>query len=129
MIDEFLKQGNVLAVVGVSQNKEKWGRKIYETLKRDGFKTYPLNPKADKIGEDKCYSSLEDLPEKPDVVISAVPPVVTEKVVDEMREQKISRIWMQPGSESDKAIKDANDAGIQVIANACFIVDGLKEEF
>ena len=101
---EFLDRGNKIAVVGATVNKEKFGYKVYKAVKGLGFTVYPVNPKYEEIDGDKCYSSLKDLPEKPDVVITVVPPRVTEKIVRQCKELGIKRVWMQPGSESEEAI-------------------------
>lgn len=127
--DDFLNKSNRMAVVGASREKEKFGYKIYAVLKKQGFVVYPINPKADSIDGDKCYASLSDLPEKPDVVITVVPPKITEQVVVEAARLGIKKIWMQPGSESEKAIAFCKEKGMEVIANVCFIVDGLRLDF
>jgi predicted CoA-binding protein len=54
---------------------------------------------------DKCYPSLENLPVKPNVVDVVVPPKVTEHTVEICKKLGIMKVWMQPGSESEKAIK------------------------
>ena len=125
---EFLKKGNIIAVVGASRNPEKWGYKIFKKLK-EFYKTYPVNPKYKEIDGTKCYPDLKSLPEKPDVVITVVPPEVTESVVKVCKDLGISMVWMQPGSESQKAIEFCKKNGIKVVYNVCFVVNGLKEEF
>ncbi|RLJ08786.1 MAG: CoA-binding protein [Candidatus Aenigmatarchaeota archaeon] len=123
---EFLNKKNKIAIVGVSANPEKWGYKIFIKLKSLGFSVYPINPKHKSIEGNPCYPSLKDLPEKPDVVITVVPPKVTEQIVKQCAELGIKRVWMQPGSESKKATGFCKKHNIQVIYNACFVVDGLN---
>jgi len=57
-----------------------------------------------------------------------VPPKVTEKIVEECKDLGIKRVWMQPGSESEKAIKFCEEHGINVTYNACFLIDRLKQK-
>ena len=123
----FLNKGNKIAIAGVSVNQKKWGSKIYEALKSAGFHVYPINPKHKRIGPDNCYPNLEALPEIPDVVITVVPLNVTEQVVKQCRKLGIKRVWMQPGSESEKAIKFCKHNNIKVIHDACFVVNGLNK--
>ncbi len=125
----FLDKRNVIAVVGATINKEKYGYKVYKAVKGSGFTVYPVNPKYSSIEGEKCYASLKDLPQKPDVVITIVPPKVTEEIVKQCKGLKISRVWMQPGSESEEAISYCKRDGIEVIHHACFVVDGLKGSF
>ncbi len=123
---EFLNKKNKIAIVGVSTNQGKWGSKIYKELKSAGFQAYPINPKHKVIGSDTCYPNLEALPEKLDVVITVVPPNITEKIVKQCLKLGIKRVWMQPGSESKKAIKFCKHNNIGVIHNACFVINGLN---
>jgi len=124
-METFIKNDNIFAVVGVSSNPEKWGFKVYKKLKNISSKVYPINPKYQSIENNICYKCLQDLPEKPDVVITLVPPKVTEKIVEECKNLNISKIWMQPGSESEESINFCKNNNINLIYNACFIVDGL----
>jgi len=121
--EEFLNKKNKIAIVGVSNNRQKWGSKIYNELKAQGFSVYPINPKHKKIGYGTCYPDLEALPEKPGLVITVVPPGATEKVVKQCMELGIEKVWMQPGSESEKAIKFCKHNGIRAIYNSCFVAN------
>ncbi|MEM4194735.1 MAG: CoA-binding protein [Candidatus Anstonellales archaeon] len=127
MLKDFLKKKNILAVVGASRDKEKFGYKIYKAVLNAGYKVYPVNPNAKEIDGNPCYPSLASLPKKPDVVIAVVPPKITEKIVEEIAELKIKKVWMQPGSESEKAIEFCKNNRIKVVAWMCFVADGLKE--
>lgn len=118
-----------IAVVGASPNREKWGWKIYNKLKTLGFEVFPVNSHHSEINGEKCYPSLKDLPLKPDLVITVVPPQVTERVVEECRDLGIKRVWMQPGSESERAIEFCRANGIEVTYNACFVADFLGESW
>ena len=127
--NDFLNKRNKIAVVGVSASHDKWGYKVYNKLKESGFKIFPVNPKYNKIDCDTCYHDLKSLPEKPDVVITVVPPRVTESIVKSCHELGIGKVWMQPGSESDEAVRFCKQNGIYVVYNLCMVVDGLKEKF
>ena len=124
---DFLNKRNKIAIVGVSADQKKWSSKIYNELKSTGYSVYAINPKHKKIGLDICYPNLEVLPEKPNTVITVVPPNITEQVVEQCRKLGIKRVWMQPGSESEKAINFCKNNNIKVIYNACFVVNSLKK--
>lgn len=121
-IKNYVEQ-EVWAVVGATDNTKKFGWKIYKKLKNQGFTVYPVNPKLKEIDGEKVYSRLSELPEKPGAVDIVVPPQVTEEVVKECKELGIERVWMQPGAESMAAIKYCQDNGIEVVYNACVLVD------
>ncbi|MGC9443946.1 MAG: CoA-binding protein [Candidatus Methanospirareceae archaeon] len=122
LVTEFLREENVFAVVGVSRNPEKYGHKVYKDLKDAGLTVYPVNPNLDEILGDRCYRSLRDLPGKPDVVDTVVPPAVTEKVVRECAALGIDKVWMQPGSESRQAIAFCKRHGIKFVYGVCVMV-------
>ncbi len=128
-MEEFTSKNNVIAVVGVSSNKEKYGYKVFMQLVKDGYKVYGINPKYEELEGKKIYPSLSSLPEKPDVLITVVPPKVSEKIVEEAASLGIDKVWFQPGSESEDALKKCKEKGLKCIAKMCFVVDGLKEGF
>ena len=113
----------VWAVVGVSADREKYGNIIYRDLRDANYTVYGINPKLTEIEGDPCYASLDVLPVKPDVVNVVVPPHVAESVVDHCIALSISRIWFQPGAESDAALAKAEAAGMEVVANACIMLE------
>lgn len=122
LLKEFLRKENVFAVVGVSSTPAKYGHQVYKDLKEAGYVVYPVNPNIDEVLGDRCYPSLSELPEKPDVVDTVVPPGVTEKIVEECKELGIDKVWMQPGSESKKAIDFCSRNGIKVVHDVCVMV-------
>jgi predicted CoA-binding protein len=122
LIRSFLDKSNIFAVVGASRNPEKYGHQVYRDLRQAAYKVYPVNPKAEEILGDKCYPSLESLPEKPDVADLVVPPKVTEHVVKTCKTLGITKIWLQPGSESELALNFCKENGIDVVHGVCVMV-------
>jgi len=113
----------VWAIVGASHDPAKFGNKIVRDLHNAGYVVYPVNPKGGEIGGVKVYPSLADLPEEPDVVDIVVPPAVTEKVVRQVKELGLPCVWMQPGSESEDAIRFCEENGIAVVHSACAMIN------
>lgn len=121
-IADFLRKQNVFAVIGVSRDPAKYGHQVYKDLKEAGYGVYAVNPNIDEVLGDRCYHSLFELPQKPDVVDTVVPPKVTEKIVAECKELGIERVWMQPGSESEQAINFCIQNDIKVVHDICVMV-------
>jgi predicted CoA-binding protein len=126
LIEAFLDKKNVIAVIGASRDPEKYGHRVYKDLKSGGYRAYPVNPSAAEVLGDKCYASLEELPVKPDVVDVVVPPKVTEEVVKTCKKLGITKVWMQPGSESGVAIKFCKDNNIDVVYEMCIMIERRK---
>lgn len=74
-----------VAVVGGSPVKGKVGNVILENILKYGFrkKIYVINPKYDYVLGIKSYKNLKELPEKPDIVVVAVPANAAVQVVEE----------------------------------------------
>lgn len=125
-IKAFLNKKNIFAVVGASRDPEKYGYQVYRDLKSAGYEVYPVNPNAQEILGDKCYPSLEKLPVKPDVVDIVVPAKVTEHAVETCKKLGITKVWMQPGSESQKAIKFCEENSIDVVHGICVMIERAK---
>jgi predicted CoA-binding protein len=120
-VEEFLSQSKI-AVVGVSRKRSKFGNVIYHELKKKGYQVYPINPNTNNVGEDICYPDLLSLPEKIDAVVINLPPAQTEKVVREVKEAGINKLWLQQGSQSDEAINYCKKNGIDCISNECILM-------
>jgi hypothetical protein len=127
LIKKFIDKKNTFAVVGASRDPKKYGYQVCEDLKKAGYNVYPVNPNAEEVLGDKCYPSLENLPIRPDVVDVVVPPKVTEQTVETCKKLGITNIWMQPGSESENAIKFCEENGINVVHGVCVMIERLKQ--
>jgi len=123
LIKEFLNKKNIFSVVGASRDPRKYGYQVYKDLKEAGYEVYPINPNAENVLGDKCYPDLGDLPIKPDVVDVVVPPKVTEEIVKACKRLGITKVWMQPGSESETAIKFCDENGMDVVHGVCVMVE------
>jgi acyl-CoA synthetase (NDP forming) len=63
-----------VAIIGASENPNKVGGRPVHYLDKFGFKgkIFPINPSRPEVQGYKCYKSLADLPEAPEMVIVAV---------------------------------------------------------
>src|SRR6202451_866012 len=63
-----------VAIIGASENPNKVGGRPVHYLDKFGFKgrIFPINPSRSEVQGYKCFKSLDDLPEIPDMVIVAV---------------------------------------------------------
>ncbi len=120
-IKDFLTQSR-LAIVGVSRGGRKFGNIALKELKAKGYHMVPINPHVESIAGERCYSSLNALPEPVDGVVVVVPPSETERVVRDAAQAGIQHVWMQQGSESENAIQFCKEQGINVIYGECILM-------
>ncbi len=122
-ISEFLEKSNIFAVVGVSTDPSKYGHRVFFKLLHTGYTAYAIHPEAGEALGHTRYTTLSNLPQKPDVVSIVVPPEVTESIVRECKKLGIKKVWMQPGSESKEAIQFCYENNIKVIHDTCIILN------
>jgi predicted CoA-binding protein len=111
----------VWAVVGASNDRSKYGNRIYRTLRRAGYRVYAVNPRETEIEGDKAYKQITELPEVPTVVDMVIPPRFALSTVQQAKEKGVKAIWFQPGAEDPEAIQWAKDNGLDVI-ESCILV-------
>jgi len=121
LIQEFIKQKK-FAVVGATDNPQKYGNQIVKNLKSRGYEVYPVNPRLKELEGFRCYSTLADVPVKVDVVDFVVPPEATEEILRQCKKLKLNRIWLQPGSESETAIAFCHENNLKVVHSVCVMM-------
>ena len=121
-VDTMLNMKN-WAVVGATDNTEKYGYKIFKVMKEAGYNVFPVNPGVSEILGDKCYATLGELPVKPDAIDMVVPPKVGEQVLRECAQLGIKNVWLQPGANTDSVVNLAKELGLTVISSHCVMVE------
>jgi predicted CoA-binding protein len=96
-----------------------------ETLRSKGYRVIPINPWKKEVAGLKSYPSISDTQEPIDVVDLVTPPEVTEKVVRECKQKGITRVWMQPGAQSDAAVAFCKENGIACVYNLCVMLEAI----
>lgn len=139
-MEKFLRKTNRFIVVGATIDKNKWGNRVLKRLHELGYWVVGVNPKYKEVEGLWCFSDIKTAKEavmadgfvenenSSLVVVTVVPPEVTENVLVECTKLSITKVWMQPGSESHLAIDAAKSLGIETV-QACIVVDGLKEKW
>lgn len=130
LVQDFLAQ-KIIAVVGVSDQRETGANKNYKTFKHHGYRVYAVNPRISSFDGSPCYPDLKSIPEKPEAVFMLTSPKVTEAIVRECVDLGIKHVWMhclmgtKPGlsggstSVSSSAVDVCRKRGIAVIPGSC----------
>ncbi len=125
MVLKKLKERNAtIALIGASNNKNKYGNRIYLDLRSKGYHVIPINPKEELIEGDKAYRTIEEMETLPDIANFVVPPPIAMKIAQHIADLGIKHLWFQPGSESDE-LKDwlKNTDEIKYLINSCIMVE------
>ena len=120
-VDRFLAE-KPLAVVGVSRSETKFSHAAYRELRMKGVTLYPVNPNAEKIGEDVCYPDLASLPEKVGSVLIMVPASQTLGVVKDAEKAGVKNVWIQQGVKAPEAVEYCRANGINVVSGQCILM-------
>lgn len=121
MIEKEMLMKKTWAVIGVTQNSEKYANMIYRRLIKKGYKTFAVNPKYSEVDNDPCYLSLKDLPEIPDVINMVVSPKRGGSYLREAAELGIRYVWFQPGTYDETIDALVDELGL-ISVKACVLV-------
>lgn len=120
---KIIQNAKSAALVGVSANPIRSSNFVASYLVRTPLRTYPVNPMYEEVLGMKCYPSLADLPEVPDIVDvfrrhSEIPGVVEQAIAVGARV-----VWFQLGLRHDEAARMAEEAGLLVVQDRCLKIE------
>lgn len=118
---ELLEKAQNVVVIGSTQNKEKYGYKIYKKLKELNKNVVGISPIYKEIDGERTYLHLKDVPFEIDLAVFVVHPKHGIAYVEECAELKIQEIWLQPGTYDDAFLERINERGLYA-HKACVLV-------
>jgi acyl-CoA synthetase (NDP forming) len=120
-----------VAVVGASGDTTKWGGSVLMNLIDGKFEgaVYPINPRGGEIMGLRAYTSPDDLPERPDLVIVALGGAAAAPVVGECGRHRVPAViviaagFAEAGDEGsalqDELARTAADADVTLVGPNC----------
>ena len=120
-IGELLKKSRTIAVVGLSNKplRPSYGVSLY--MQQQGYRIVPVNPKLGSVLGERAYPSLQDVPEKIDLVNIFRRSEFVPEIVDQAIALKVPAIWMQEEVVHEAAAAKARQAGIFVVMDLCIL--------
>ena len=115
----------VIAVVGASRDRHKFGNKAVRAFRDAGHRVIPINPHETDVEGERTYASVLDVPGPIDMATVYVQPDVALRLLDEFQTKQIPEIWLNPGADADDVLAEARRRGLNVIA-ACSIMGAGK---
>ena len=120
-LSSLLKTVKTIAIVGASSNPHRDSYRVMEFLINSGYKVFPVNPTETNkmILNQKCYSNLNDIQEK----IDMVDVFRSSKYVFDITKEAVSInaaiLWTQEGVVDNNAADYAKKEGLIVIMDEC----------
>lgn len=110
-----------IAIIGASADRSKFGNKAVRAFAQQGYQVYPVNPKEAEIEGLTTYKTIADVPVRPNLISVYLPPPVLLKVLPAIAAKGCDEFWLNPGTESDEVLIEAEKLGLNII-QACSIV-------
>ncbi len=112
---------NTVAIIGASNDRNKFGNKAVRAYLQQGYTVYPVNPKAAQIEGLPAFKSISEVPVRPQRVSVYLPPSVLLPVLPGIAAKGCDELWLNPGTESEEVLAEAKRLGLNVI-QACSIL-------
>lgn len=110
-----------VAIIGASSNRAKFGNKALRAFERQGYRVIPINPTESEVEGHKAYASVLDVPGTIDMATVYVPARVGVKVMEELAQKGVGKVWLNPGADEDAVVERARALGLETI-QACSIM-------
>jgi predicted CoA-binding protein len=97
----------VIAVIGASSRRHKFGNKALRAFRHQGYTVVPINPRETEVEGERAYGSVLDYPGTIDEATFYVGPAQGVQVLDEIAAKGIKVVWLNPGADGPDVIEKA----------------------
>ena len=122
-IFDILTKYKTIAVVGLSSNPGRPSYGVTEYMQGSGYQIIPVNPNETDVLGEPSYASLDEVPQKIEIVDIFRRPEEVPPVVDAAIRAGAKVIWMQQGIANESAAEKARAAGLTVVMDACILIE------
>ena len=126
-INKILDDCRTIAVVGLSSNPGRASNGVAGYMRRQGYRVIPVNPNEEQVFGEKSYPSLADVPTAIDLVDVFRRSEDAGAVVDEAIKVGAKAVWLQEGVIDHAAAKRAQDAGLLVVMDLCWLKEHARK--
>src|SRR5262245_56684545 len=121
IIKRMLDECRVIAVVGLSSNRNRPSYGVARYLQQKGYRIIPVNPNEASVLGEKAYPTLAEVPEKIDLVDIFRRSEEAGLHVDDAIRMKVKAVWLQEGVIDHLAARRAIEAGLMVVMDRCIL--------
>ena len=102
----------VVAVIGASSDRRKFGNKALRAFRNQGFTVVPINPHETEIEGERVYPSVLAYPGPIDEATVYVHAEAGVQVVEELATKGVPVIWLNPGADDEAVVARARALGL-----------------
>jgi predicted CoA-binding protein len=117
-----------IAIIGASNDRNKYGNKAVRAHLQQGYTVFPVNPKETQIEGLPAFRTISEVPVRPDRISVYLPPSVVQKILPDIAAKGCDELWLNPGTESEEILAEANRLGLNVIQACSIVAVGLTPE-
>jgi uncharacterized protein len=117
---------NTVAIIGASSDRAKFGNKAVRAFQHQSYTVYPVNPKETEIEGLAAFKSILDVPVRPKMVSVYLPPPLLLKVLPDIATKGCDQLWLNPGTESNEVLAEAERLGLNVIQGCSIVAIGMS---
>ena len=110
-----------VAVVGASNNPERYSHQAVLLLQENGHTPYPVHPSLDNVAGRAVYKTVRDVPAKLDTVTVYLSARNQGSLGGDLLKSGVRRVIFNPGAENAEVAGRLREAGIEVV-EACTLV-------
>jgi len=124
--ENLLRESKTIAVVGLSGRRSRPSYGVSEYMQSQGYRIIPVNPNEAEILGEKSWPTLDEVPERIDIVDIFRRSEAVSEVVEAAIRIGARGIWMQEGVVNEEAAAKARDAGLEVVMDRCILKEHRK---
>lgn len=117
-----------IAIIGASTDRAKFGNKAVRAFVQQGYDVFPVNPKEETVEGLVAFKSIREVPVRPQMISVYLPPPVLLKVLPDIAVRGCDELWLNPGTESDEVIAEAERLGLNVVQACSIVAVGVSPE-
>lgn len=125
-IKKILDDCRTIAVVGLSSNSFRPSNGVASFMLKKGYKVIPVNPNETEVFGLEAFAKLSEIKEKVDLVDIFRRSEEAGSAVDEAIAIGAKAVWLQEGVIDSEAAKRAENAGLLVVMDRCWLKDFIK---
>ncbi len=122
----IFEECKTIAVVGLSSNPFRPSNGVASFMIKKGFRVIPVNPYETEVFGEKSFADLPSVGETIDLVDIFRRSEEAGSAVDEAIKIGARAVWLQEGVIDTEAAKRAENAGLLVVMDRCWLKDFMK---